>query len=311
MKKILFGCGAMGRRALEEYGKENIAFFVDNYKQGDFNGVPILSFEEFINGGGRELQDNADIIICVMDYGEIAAQLDKEEIEYDIYPYVAEKVPALSGNIAHHRWGRYLVAHFDFPDKKILEIGSRKVVSNVRKNFKNAQYIGLDVYPGENVDIVGDIHRLSTYFSSDEKFDLIFSSAVFEHLAMPWRAAVEIGKCLKLGGYVFIETHYSYSSHERPWHFFQFSEQALKVLFSEEMGFRTIEAGVSNPIYGVFSDKACEYLRGRKVTDLYCHSEFLGQKVQEVENFDWNNVSLDKLYGRTCYPRPIDNDGNI
>lgn len=308
MKKILFGCGMMGQRAVSEYGKENIEFFVDNYKKGEFNGIPILGFQEFIKkvrGGG--INSNIDIIICVMDYGEIAAQLDREGINYDIYPYIVATVPALSKKIAHGKWISYLVQHFDFPDKKILEIGSRNVIANVRSSFKNAQYIGLDVYPGENVDIIGDIHCLSTYFSSDERYDLIFSSAVFEHLAMPWRAAVEIGKCLKLGGYVFIETHYSYSSHERPWHFFQFSEQALKVLFSEEMGFRTVEAGVSNPIYGVFSDRACDYLRGRKVTDLYCHSEFLGQKVQEVENFDWNNVSLDKLYGRTCYPRPIDN----
>jgi hypothetical protein len=34
-----------------------------------------------------------------------------------------------------------------------------------------------------------------------------------------------------VGGVLFVETHFSFSSHERPWHFFQFSDMALRVLF--------------------------------------------------------------------------------
>jgi hypothetical protein len=70
----------------------------------------------------------------------------------------------------------------------------------------------------------GDAHKLTTYFKEQEKFDLIFSSAVFEHLYMPWVAAMEIEKMLKAGGYVLIEAHFSFASHERPWNFFQFSQ---------------------------------------------------------------------------------------
>ena len=72
---------------------------------------------------------------------------------------------------------------------------------------------------GPNVDIVGDAHRLSSYFDEAEPFDLIYSSAVFEHLAMPWVVAGEIAKLLKVGGCVFVETHFSFTSHERSWHF--------------------------------------------------------------------------------------------
>lgn len=45
---------------------------------------------------------------------------------------------------------------------------------------------------------------------------------------MPWKVSIEIIKLLKINGCVFIETHYSYSTHERPWHFFQFSQNARK-----------------------------------------------------------------------------------
>jgi hypothetical protein len=62
---------------------------------------------------------------------------------------------------------------------------------------------------------------------------------------MPWLVATEIAKLLKVGGVLFVETHFSFSSHERPWHFFQFSDMALRVLFSPALGMECIEAGMS------------------------------------------------------------------
>lgn len=189
---------------------------------------------------------------------------------------------------------------------RILEIGSREVtgLSRARESFSEATYVGFDYYPGNNVDVVGDVHKLSSYF--DEKFDIIYSLACFEHFAMPWVVAEEINKLLKVGGYVIVETHFSFTSHERPWHFFQYSDMALKVLFSPAMGFTCLDAGMSNPIIGAFSPLADEYLRGRNVTGLYCHSEFLGQKVKDVENFSWQNVSLEDVVGDTKYPEPTE-----
>ncbi len=187
-----------------------------------------------------------------------------------------------------------------------MEIGSREVTgeSNARKRFSKAQYVGFDFYPGKNVDVVGDAHKLSSYFKNEEKFDLIYSSACFEHFAMPWIVATEIAKLLKTGGIVFVETHFSYLSHERPWHFFQFSDIALKTLFSPSLGFQCIEAGMSNPIVGRFSKLAEKDFRNKPVTGLYCHCEYLGKKVRDVEDFDWNNVDLTDVVGDTKYPEP-------
>ncbi len=53
---------------------------------------------------------------------------------------------------------------------------------------------------------------------------MIFSSAVFEHFAVPWIVAQEINKLLNVDGYIFVETHYSFSCHERPWHFFSLAK---------------------------------------------------------------------------------------
>ena len=79
---------------------------------------------------------------------------------------------------------------------------------------------------------------------------------------------------------------------------------ALKTLFSSALGFECIEAGLSNPMVGRFSKFADEYLQNQPVMGLYCHSEFLGKKVKEVENFSWDKVNLEDVVKDTKYPEP-------
>jgi SAM-dependent methyltransferase len=218
---------------------------------------------------------------------------------------LAPDVP-MSKIVSHHNWQKYLYEVGNKPGMRILEIGSREVTgaSNARKEFSQAKYVGFDYYPGNNVDVVGDAHKLSSYFKGEDKFDIIYSSACFEHFAMPWIVALEISKLLKVGGLVFVETHFSFSSHERPWHFFQFSDMALKVLFSEALGFECVEAGMSNPIVGRFSSLADDYLKNKAIGHLYCHSEYLGRKTREVSDFDWSQINLESVVGETKYPQP-------
>lgn len=206
--------------------------------------------------------------------------------------------------VSHNNIKNALMALGSKPGMKILEIGSREVTgeSDARRRFPNGTYVGFDYHPGNNVDVVGDVHKLSSYFKKDEKFDLIYSLACFEHFAMPWIAAEEINKMLNVGGYLVIETHFSFTSHERPWNFFQFSDMGLKALFPPAMGFLCIDSGMSNPIVGRFSSHADEYLKNKLVTGLYCHSEVLLQKVKEVEDFSWYHLSVEDVVGNTKYP---------
>lgn len=202
-------------------------------------------------------------------------------------------------------WADYLEKEFNKEGFRILEIGSRNVTgTNLRNRFSKATYVGFDFYAGENVDIVGDAHKLSSYFSGNEQFDLIFSSAVFEHLHMPWIVATEIQKLLKVGGHVFVETHFSFVSHERPWNFFQFSDMGLRALFNNALGFDLIDSGMSNPMGGYFSRQSDKRLRYRKAAELYCHSEILCQKRSEVDGFDWQKVRIDDIVDGTRYPTP-------
>ena len=206
--------------------------------------------------------------------------------------------------VNHSNWVNFLSEKFNKPETRILEIGSRVVTgANFKEKFGKSKYIGFDIHEGDNVNIVGDVHKLSSYFEEEKKFDLIFSSAVFEHLHMPWIAAEEINKLLNVNGYIFIETHFSFSAHERPWNFFQFSEIGLRSLFSEEMGYELIDSGLSNPIFGYFSHKSDSYLRYRPVKELYTHSSLLVKKVKDLKNFNWRDIDIYKIVDQTPYPK--------
>jgi SAM-dependent methyltransferase len=154
------------------------------------------------------------------------------------------------------------------------------------------------------VDVVGDVHQLSSYFKEGEQFDIIYTIACFEHFAMPWLVAQEIAKVLKVGGVLYVKTHFSFGAHERPWNFFQFSDMGLRVLFSNALGFECIEAGMSNPIVGRFSGLAEKRLRNQPIKGLYCGSEYLGKKVRDEQSFDWNHVSVNEVVVGTTYPAP-------
>jgi hypothetical protein len=225
------------------------------------------------------------------------SRFDRHFLSVDVKP------PRLVG---HAQWRAYLQALANRPGARILEVGSRLApgVWDARGHFPHATYVGFDFLPGDNVDVVGDAHRLSSYFTRDEKFDLVFSAASFEHFAMPWVVATEIAKVLEVGGHVFVETHFSYAAHDRPWNFFQFSDLGLRVLFPEALGFECIDAGMSNPLVGRFSSLADPNLRNTPVPGLYCHAEYLGRKTRDVEGFDWGGLDVAQLVAGTTYPQP-------
>jgi SAM-dependent methyltransferase len=218
--------------------------------------------------------------------------------------YLVDEVP-LSKHIEASELAAYVTSQ-NGGKLRVLEIGSREVTgpSKLREQFADAEYVGFDYYAARNVDVVGDVHRLSSYFEGEEKFDIIYTIACFEHFAMPWVVAQEISKMLKVGGVVSVKTHFSFGAHERPWNFFQFSDMGLRVLFSSSMGFECIEAGMSNPIVGRFSRLAAKQLRNVPVRGLYCGSEYLGRKVRDEKDFDWNKVSVGEVVSGTTYPSP-------
>ena len=208
-------------------------------------------------------------------------------------------------SIAKHGQILPWLAQFNNSSTKVLEIGSRSVTTQApwKNCIPDVQYTGIDIMDGDNVDLVADAHKLSEYFE-EESFDFVISFAVFEHLAMPWIVAEEISKILKVGGYVAIETHFSFSEHELPWHFFQFNSNALECMFNESLGFNVIDSGLDTPMIGRFANSAPPYLRGNAIQNLYCHSTIIAQKnkSRNSKKFSWENA-LTSVLKNTMYPK--------
>jgi hypothetical protein len=128
------------------------------------------------------------------------------------------------------------------PGATILELGARARSSITRPDlFKDLCYTGLDIKVGENVDIVGDAHRLTSLFKPAQ-FDFAYSISVFEHLLWPWKVALELNTVLKTGGVVLSQSHQTWPQHEMPWDFFRFSASGWASLFCKATGFRIIKA---------------------------------------------------------------------
>jgi SAM-dependent methyltransferase len=101
-----------------------------------------------------------------------------------------------------------------------------------------SSYIGFDMFPGQNIDVVGDI--LDTKFDAG-RFDAIVCTQVFEHIEKPWLATKEMNRLLKPGGVVVVTAPFLVSFHADPTDYFRYTKEGLSSLFINE-GFEIIES---------------------------------------------------------------------
>src|SRR5215213_1793144 len=102
----------------------------------------------------------------------------------------------------------------------VVELGTRRTetgIPTVRRHWAGADatYVASDFMAGPDVDVVADAERLSETFAPGS-IDAVIACSVFEHIQRPWLAAAEIGKVLRLGGKVFVQTHFAFPLHAYP-----------------------------------------------------------------------------------------------
>lgn len=84
-----------------------------------------------------------------------------------------------------------------FSDRNVLDIGSLDINGNNRFLFNSCGYVGLDVGEGPNVDVISVGHL---YNASDESYDTIISTEVFEHDMFYEDTIRNVIRMLKPGG---------------------------------------------------------------------------------------------------------------
>ena len=133
---------------------------------------------------------------------------------------------------------KYIAAH----SHKILNVGGgapfQKIMSEHRELLAGKEYLSLDIDPGTHPSVVGDAHAMPF---PDGFFDAILHVYVFEHLQDPSKAAREIFRVLKPGGYMlgivpFIHPYHARKGGYRD--YWRFSKDGLAELFKD---FESIE----------------------------------------------------------------------
>lgn len=112
--------------------------------------------------------------------------------------------------------------------KKILDVGSYDVNGSLRPIFEAGEYVGLDIEPGPNVDVVGNSNDIPF---KDQFFDITLSSSQFEHDDMFWLTFLEMCRVTKPGGYIYIQAPSNGPYHAHPvdnWRFYIDSWVALE-----------------------------------------------------------------------------------
>ena len=158
----------------------------------------------------------------------------------------------LSQQHGMNAYNRFLEELRRRPAGNFLEIGGRARSGHTRKDHVPAgwHYTSLDIMAGENVDVVGDAHRMSRLLLRHH-YHAAMSVSVFEHLLMPWKVVVELNRVMAPGGLVFVMTHQAYPLHDQPCDYWRVSKDAWPALFNTATGFRIIEAAEGEPLFMV------------------------------------------------------------
>ena len=103
---------------------------------------------------------------------------------------------------AAHKFVEKLVGMYPqfFKGVNAIEFGSRYVNGSARDCFYQSKFLGIDPFPGENVDVVSLAHEYVT----DKKYNVAFTTEMLEH-DPHWKESLRVMiDCVRPGGLFFL-----------------------------------------------------------------------------------------------------------
>ena len=191
-------------------------------------------------------------------------------------------------NVAHLN---RLLRVFDKPLLLNLGSGERFIGAESLDEAVAQKMVNFDLVPCPGVRVVGDAHRLPF---GDGVFHGVICQAVLEHTRQPEAVVEEIGRVLKPGGLVYIETPFIQGYHPTPSDYYRFTEEGLAELLA---AFERVEAGVCAGPSSSLSWILREYLVGL-VTGFTPTSPLRGMAVLAAAWLTFPLKYLDILVGR-------------
>lgn len=130
----------------------------------------------------------------------------------------------------------YVVEKVGKQHRRVLEVGSKSYGKAVDMSWRQGltwdEYVGLDLSPGENVDVVGNLEE-GLCGLEPESFDLIICCSVLEHCKKPWVVAENLSKLLAKGGKCYIASPWVWKYHAYPDDYWRISFTGIAMIFPE------------------------------------------------------------------------------
>ena len=116
------------------------------------------------------------------------------------------------------------------PGLKVLDVGGRNVNGSLRGIFESlgCEFCAMDMVEHPSVDVV--CQPSDPFPFEAGHFDIVISTSCFEHDPMFWMTIREIGRVVKMGGYIYVNMPSKGKYHGYPgdcWRFYKDAGTAL------------------------------------------------------------------------------------
>lgn len=173
----------------------------------------------------------------------------------------------------------------DLQTASVLEVGSQSFNGSLRENaFPSTKYTGLDIEPGDGVDVVAEPGKPLPFEAGS--FDLVLASSVFEHDPCFWMTFLEMCRATKDGGYIYVNAPSNGFVHRFPqdnWRFYPDSGRALaKWAASQGQAVTLVESFIADREHDVWNDFVAVFRKGRITKTLpkvFLHEHFPSSNV--------------------------------
>ena len=170
-------------------------------------------------------------------------------------------------------YGKKFFENYVLKKSKILDIGSKDENGSLKRYTNNQhEYIGIDMVPGKNVDIVQEDPYIIPF--DNDTFDIVTSTSVFEHSSMFWVLANEIFRVLKPNGLFYLNAPSNGPYHTYPLDCYRFYPDAAQGI--AEWGIRSgyknlivLESFIGNKKLDNWNDYVCIFLKDKKYINEY------------------------------------------
>lgn len=135
----------------------------------------------------------------------------------------------------------------DLCPTRVLDVGSkdRNLKDGARALFPGAEYIGVDLEEGPNVDLMVNAYYLERFFSK-KSFDAVLCLHVFEHLGRPWVVLDQVDRILVDGGLLYVSMPtIGYPVHNHPGDYWRITNQGMQEIIMEGYEILAIEDAFS------------------------------------------------------------------